>query len=221
MPDPSNSRALAHSVAGRPESEWESLEKHLEDVGRLAGVFADHFESAEWGRLAGVWHDLGKYRVDFQRRIRGEAIHAPHAGVGAALAYPVAPPLAFAIAGHHTGLANRSAQADTHQTPLQRTVDENAAVLTEVRALAPATILERSCPRPPLWLRTPDVARHLRIELWTRFLFSALVDADRLATERFYEPAKRDVLVYAPIPELCARLDAHVDAFKSNSARKD
>ncbi|MDA1018033.1 MAG: CRISPR-associated endonuclease Cas3'', partial [Planctomycetota bacterium] len=65
------------------------------------------FRAKEWGQLAGLWHDLGKYRPEFQERIRGKCIHAPHASAGAALAMQRSPqgglPLAFAIAGHHAG----------------------------------------------------------------------------------------------------------------------
>ena len=44
-----------------PESEWEPLERHLQEVAKLAGEFADAFGATEWGYLAGLWHDLGKY----------------------------------------------------------------------------------------------------------------------------------------------------------------
>jgi len=36
------------------------LEDHLRAVGNLAGEFASTFGYADWGRLAGIWHDLGK-----------------------------------------------------------------------------------------------------------------------------------------------------------------
>lgn len=36
------------------------LEEHLRGVADLAGEFASSFGHADWGRLAGLWHDLGK-----------------------------------------------------------------------------------------------------------------------------------------------------------------
>jgi CRISPR-associated endonuclease/helicase Cas3 len=33
----------------------------LRAVADLAGEFASTFGHSDWGRLAGLWHDLGKY----------------------------------------------------------------------------------------------------------------------------------------------------------------
>jgi CRISPR-associated endonuclease/helicase Cas3 len=38
------------------------LEDHLVDVSKLAADFAAEFGAAPWAALAGIWHDLGKYR---------------------------------------------------------------------------------------------------------------------------------------------------------------
>ncbi|OQW36552.1 MAG: hypothetical protein A4E20_06605 [Nitrospira sp. SG-bin2] len=42
------------------------LEDHLRTVGELANEFASAFGSSDWGRLAGLWHDLGRYSSAFQ-----------------------------------------------------------------------------------------------------------------------------------------------------------
>jgi CRISPR-associated endonuclease/helicase Cas3 len=100
----------AHSVPEKPASEWQPLEVHLRAVSRLAQAFAVAFDSTDWGHLAGLWHDLGKYRPEFQSHISGEAARVDHSIVGALLAMSKHPqaglPLALAIAGHHgAGLA--------------------------------------------------------------------------------------------------------------------
>lgn len=222
LPDAADRTAYAHSREPHDPRPWEPLDEHLARVADLAAQFASAFDSAEWGRLAGLWHDLGKYRPEFQRRIRGEQLQAPHAGVGAALAYQCqAPPIAFAIAGHHAGLANHVEQHGTSQTPLRRKVTDEQATLAAVRPLIPRDVLTRPRPAPPPWL-APDGARppEERLELWTRFLFSALVDADRLATEGFYEPDRRAGLTYDHIATLRARLDTHLDEFVADTPVK-
>ena len=49
---------FAHSLDGRPADEWHQLDEHLKGTAELAGSFAVEFGCGEWGRLAGLWHDL-------------------------------------------------------------------------------------------------------------------------------------------------------------------
>ena len=56
---------FAHSLPGRPPLEWQPLDVHLKNVAELAREFAEDFGVGEWGYLAGLWHDLGKYSNDF------------------------------------------------------------------------------------------------------------------------------------------------------------
>ncbi len=53
---------FAHSMEGRPDSEWQPLDEHLLNVAELARIFAEEFGCGEWAYLAGLWHDLGKER---------------------------------------------------------------------------------------------------------------------------------------------------------------
>lgn len=217
--------AYAHTRLGQPPEAWEPLRDHLEAVARLASEFASAFRSSEWGRVAGLWHDLGKYRPEFQRRLAGSREQVEHAGLGAALAFekgPLGLPLAFAIAGHHAGLANRASRGDTSETPLDQRIANNKAGLEAVRASLPRDLLSLAIPHPPAHLSLHegtqgDLAR--RWELWIRLLFSALVDADRLATEAFTDPDQppRRELAYASVQELRRRLDERLASFIPDS----
>jgi len=62
---------LAH-VKQRNDGTWDRhpLKEHLLCVSRITADFAAVFSSREWGRLAGLWHDLGKYQPEFQKYIR-------------------------------------------------------------------------------------------------------------------------------------------------------
>jgi CRISPR-associated endonuclease/helicase Cas3 len=222
---------FAHSIAGRPQSFWEPLAEHLDIVGQLAAWFCQPFGSADWGRLAGLWHDMGKYRAEFQARIRGGREQVEHAGLGAALAESkhlrAGLPLAFAIAGHHAGLANHQSQGESQRTPLVVRLSGNRTVLNAIAGSLPATLADLPLPTPPDFLRGPgdrDTVMR-RIELWTRFLFSALVDADRQATAAFY--AKFDVAIrlheelhYDQLATLRDRLDNFIEA-KAATAGKE
>ena len=69
---------LAHVRRNEDGSfEIHQLEEHLRAVADLAGEFASTFGHSDWGRLAGLWHDLWKYSVAFQGYIaRGNEIVA-------------------------------------------------------------------------------------------------------------------------------------------------
>ena len=211
---------FAHSLPG-PSAGWEPLDTHLHNVAALAMQFASVFDSGGWGDLAGLWHDLGKYREEFQRRLEGSGEQAEHAGAGAALAVErSALPLAFVIAGHHSGLANHQTQGETKLRPLMDRVRENKAVLEQIRGDVSTEIVSKPIALPPEFFR-PIVAGDERTraqEFWIRFLFSALIDADRLATEAFYSPTRRDAIrTFESIAVLRARLDERLGRFSPSS----
>jgi CRISPR-associated endonuclease/helicase Cas3 len=214
----------AHSRENRPESEWEPLEDHLRRVEERAAVHADAFGSAPWGALLGRLHDLGKYLLAFQARLHGSTERVDHASPGAVLASSVGgvggQVLAFAIAGHHAGLANASAQGATRQRPLAERLAGAKVALASVREAAPSALLAVEQPPLPSFLqqlrsrtKSERDCSHRRIELWTRFLFSALVDADRLETARFYGSEDERGRAFDSISTLRERLDGTLDGF--------
>ncbi|MDP3134691.1 MAG: CRISPR-associated endonuclease Cas3'', partial [Burkholderiaceae bacterium] len=60
-----NNRPIAHAPK-TPGALPHDLEEHLQEVSKLARDFAQSF-GPDWAALAGIWHDLGKYRPGFQR----------------------------------------------------------------------------------------------------------------------------------------------------------
>lgn len=226
-------RAYAHTVDGRPPAEWHDLREHLDAVAARAGRFADAFGAGEWGRLAGLWHDLGKYRPGFQAYLHGHGSGGDHAVAGALLAERSKRhgdgwlPLAFAIAGHHVGLADlRPSDDGSPPTPLVDRLAEKRSTLDEAVARAPADLVAAALPELPPRFRTgrrSDPAalhRSLRaLALWIRFVFSALVDADFLDTERFYRGGERAGHTggFAAVPLLRQRLDRHLDALAARA----
>lgn len=197
------------------------LSEHLRTVGALAADFARTF-GADWARVAGRWHDLGKYRPRFQSYIRsvsgfefdpdahikGEAGKAPHSTAGAMLAtdrFGVAGRvLAYLIAGHHAGLANWFGALDARlDDPKSRTeLDESLAENPPVDLLDPGDF------KPDL--RAIPGGKD-GFALWVRMLFSALVDADFLDTERYMDAEKfTHRNAWPSLAELAPRFDAHM-----------
>ncbi|MCA3217819.1 MAG: CRISPR-associated endonuclease Cas3'' [Burkholderiales bacterium] len=64
---------IAHSTKDADGTiRYHGLDEHLRAVSQLAADYAAPFGGTEWARLAGLWHDLGKYRDGFQRYVRSD-----------------------------------------------------------------------------------------------------------------------------------------------------
>lgn len=191
--------AYAHTLEGRPRDEWEPLEEHLAQVAELAGQFAAAFGAGVWGEILGRCHDLGKYSKAFQEyllkssdpdaSIEGSGRRVDHSTFGARhvnqqVGGHKGQLLAFCIAGHHRGLPDATADDEavrrsTLQYRLDPTICSIPPVTLPQHAFAPAS--------PSLPFR-PQEAPGFQVAFFARMLFSALIDADRIATERFCQP---------------------------------
>ena len=221
---------FAHSTSRQDKSDWQPLSEHLLNVGSLAKGHAAIFRAEKFAEAAGLLHDFGKYTEDFQRRICGEALRVDHATRGAMLALERYGQsgylLAYAIAGHHAGLAN-GIDIDN---------DERTSLKERLRGQGVPPLL-------PQWeqeIQLPDTLGALpfrkggaggsmfQAAFLVRMLFSCLVDADYLDTEAFYdriaqpgEPNDRSALRARIAPSLAAlreRLDVHLAGFAADTA---
>lgn len=175
---------FAHTAPDR--SDWEPLARHLSEVARRAEAFATPFGAGDEARLAGLLHDLGKYSDRFTRRLEGTESGLDHWSIGAlasALAAKTnALAAAFAIHGHHVGLASpdlfktlqvKPAPANWTESDPRKALDLLAADGLTLPELS-GSIYDRKGPPAGAMV---DV----------RMLFSALVDADFLATEEHFQ----------------------------------
>ena len=228
-------RYYAHSLPPpHGSARWEPLDVHLREVAALAAEFAGRFGAEAWGRLAGLWHDLGKYAPAFQEYLERTAALAeddphraelrgsvPHAIAGACHAVrqssPLGRVLAWCIAGHHAGLANTVADPDLGEAPragLDHKLTHAAAEVEAALEHAPRELLQGSIPEwPGLCLDGHDARRaSFQVAFFVRMVFSCLVDADYLCTERFMRPeqAGKREREAVTIAHLADRLDAHL-----------
>jgi CRISPR-associated endonuclease/helicase Cas3 len=203
--------------AGRPfahtpnaEGSWHLLSDHLAGTGALAGEFASRFGAGDLARTAGWLHDVGKCSCAFSAYLQTCSVSGDEAGkrafpkrdhkrAGAVLAqqhgYPVAILLAATILGHHGGLSDlgevRAQLADAaHDVELGETLERARAQLGRE--------MLHHVPVPPDWVlsgatdrsRAGQLAFSRDVEMLFRMIFSALVDADFLDTERHFKPGR-------------------------------
>lgn len=57
----------SHSVKGKTTSEWQGLHDHLLNIASLAKEFAEVFNSGDWAYVAGLWHDVLKKWVEWNK----------------------------------------------------------------------------------------------------------------------------------------------------------
>lgn len=161
------------------------LEEHLQGTAALAARFAAEFGCSEWGRLAAIWHDLGKYAAEFQQYIRGAGGRTDHASVGAQYAVvqlgATGRILAYLIAGHHSGLSDWDSDEEIAASLKQRLAKTD--LLERLRHVeVPEELLKQEVPKDKPRSTVTEFTR----SLWLRMLFSCLVDADFIDTETFF-----------------------------------
>ena len=171
-----------HAHSANDAGHYHKLEDHLHGVATLAREFAEPFGGGEVAYYAGLWHDLGKFNPSFQRYLAGERSRGPdHKAAGTKLACQFFGRLGLLVQGHHGGLrAYRDLDGWLQEKGSEPAVDR---ALELARALMPN--LEPNGPFTPPGFLTGDRAD---AELWMRMVFSALVDADFLDTERHFDP---------------------------------
>jgi CRISPR-associated endonuclease/helicase Cas3 len=206
-----NTSDWAHSPneTGNPEP----LLEHLELVARLCEQFAAKYGAGNWGRVAGLWHDLGKYSREFQARIRGGLDPVDHSTAGAQYADQCASVagklLRYIIAGHHGGLADyhRTDGIESKSTPL---AERMTKPIPDWRRYASGSVLAATLEQTlPITLDRDDAL--FQVSFLTRMLFSALVDADFLATEAFMNRKRSERRrAGASVSELLAALETHL-----------
>jgi CRISPR-associated endonuclease/helicase Cas3 len=190
------SEYYAHSAPHNPDkSTWHKLEDHLRQTAGLAHDFASAWGAGNWGYLAGLWHDVGKYSAEFQNRIcatSGENAHievagkVDHSTAGAQHANSTVrgkgfgKAIAYVIAGHHGGLPDGISTDSCLRNRLEKDIPAYSSCPQEI--LKPLAL---TLPLNP----TPERAG-LQFSMFIRMLYSSLVDADFLDTEAFMDSQK-------------------------------
>ena len=181
------------------KGEFHTLKDHLDGTARKAASFAKPFGGESEARAAGLLHDLGKFRQEFQQYIRGERkadAETHHAIYGAAYALTREwLPAALAIHGHHTGLHDRHESVSIVDDPryhVTTRLDGLGRLLRDSIGIVPTEVQRAG-------FVEKDV---LSAEVYIRMLFSCLVDADRLDTEEHSSGKPRDIICLASVIDI-------------------
>lgn len=165
------------------------LDDHLKGVANLSGGFAESFGCRNWGYAAGLIHDIGKFSDEFQEYIHAVVVEksknpkyfrgsVDHTSAGAIYAATnKLHILDYLSAGHHSGLQDsKDKQNRLAKTECFESVKERAAQFFSENKIPP---LENFMGMP--------IDKH-SLNMLVRLMFSSLVDADYLDTEKFFFP---------------------------------
>lgn len=194
--------------------EKQSIKEHLYGTAKRAEQFADVFGCGEAGRLCGLLHDIGKYSGDFQRRIHDpeHVKKVDHSTAGAKVLYNRSKEyisLAMAVAGHHSGLMDggnmKTAEAEDG-TFFGRLKKE----------IPPCGEWEKEIPfedvrMPVFWKEGKNPA--FSMAFFIRMIYSCLVDADYLDTERFMSSGRIDRGNCSSSAELLKRFENYISGW--------
>ena len=201
------SKYIAHSKNSNGEEQ--SMKQHSEGVAELMKSFALADDFAQIYSYCGLLHDIGKYSKGFQNYIRSRGEKEPHAKWGAYIAQMnKLINIAFPVIGHHAGLPNRDSLLETLElcakdgntwNQIQQALEEDCTIMPK-------------CENSP-FNKIGDVFQK---ELFVRLLYSALVDADSLDTERHFQKDQYDArsCKILDVDALLTALNKRFDSFR-------
>ncbi len=171
---------IAHSK--NDSGKEHDLKSHLRGVVALMKTFSENTSHEKIFQTTGLLHDLGKYQPAFQNYLRegGKRGSVPHSSWGAAIAvqhnhYEAA----FAIDGHHKGLPDKEdLKSDLYEF---KELENSVLAFVNHQFLSENSVDEKELDYQDTGLAGTEK------ELFIRWLFSALTDADWLDTEKHFK----------------------------------
>lgn len=207
---------IAHSA--NPDGIIQTMKEHSLGVSKFMREFALSESFAGLYEFCGFVHDMGKYSDSFQKYIRGQGSKTRHSIYGAILAKETSLiEVIFPVYGHHAGLPNKPLMAGD----LQAEVNTNRAYYDTIyKHWRDENDKQLIVPDDELFRSLPDI---LQKECFVRLLYSALVDADSLDTERHFAKEKfelRNRVVLEP-DALSAKLAQEFMKYEQDPEKKN
>ncbi|WP_172623321.1 CRISPR-associated helicase Cas3' [Arabiibacter massiliensis] len=210
-------------------STWQTLSEHVNEVARRAETFSEKFGMGIWGRVLGLLHDAGKVSVGFRKRLEGGK-SVDHSTAGAKVAierYGMCGQfMAYALCGHHGGLPNGKIWSECPRSlmgslrkPLKDRLDSEVEPydaffeLVEAGEVSLPDLAQLGAPIRSGRTFEGTARKAFSMFVLEHFIYSSLVDADYLDTERFMTPEAaeaREARELASMEELLVKLESHM-----------
>lgn len=186
------------------------LLNHLTDTAELAREFGAVIDSADEAYCAGILHDIGKASKEFQARLFGGP-KVDHSTAGSQIAFKFRYLTeAFAIAGHHGGLPNLGTQIDSPDSSTLWGRIKRTNIPDYSNGLKLIDI-------PKIKIKSFKADERYEFSFFVRMIFSCLVDADYLDTEKFMLGTPRKY-TYDSFDNLLNRINRFIEPWwKPNS----
>ena len=203
-------------IAHLNEERTQTLKDHLCGTAELAGRFAERFGKADWGYACGMLHDIGKYSLAFQDKIKNNSNRqVDHSTAGAKACFEKGGMYSFmsyCIAGHHSGLPDYGSSSDPGNAPTlqgrkKKHIEDCDAYKSEIHIPEIKTL-----PFDPKNSPDPDFS----LSVFIRMLYSCLVDADFLDTEYFMKEGRTQRETGEEPSVLLEKLKKHVAGWLLN-----
>ena len=203
---------IAHLNEGRIQT----MKDHLCGTAELAGRFAGRFGKSDWGYACGMLHDIGKYSLAFQDKIKNNSDRrVDHSTAGAKACFEKGGMYSFmsyCIAGHHSGLPDYGSSSDPGNAPTlqgrkKKHIEDCDAYKSEIHIPEIKTL-----PFDPKNSPDPDFS----LSVFIRMLYSCLVDADFLDTEYFMKEGRTQRETGEEPSVLLEKLKKHVAGWLLN-----
>lgn len=174
---------IAHSE--NENGDIQTMKNHSLEVGLLMKEFALSKDFVDLYEYCGLVHDMGKYSSEFQQYITGGKNKTKHSIYGAMCAFDKRHiEIALPVFGHHSGLPN---YPEMRQQILAELNFEKVKYNSIYNTWLSDVGMRISLPNNENFHALSNI---LLQELFVRMLYSSLVDADSLDTERHFESNK-------------------------------
>ena len=203
-------------IAHLNEEHTQTLKDHLCGTAELAGHFAGRFGKSDWGYACGMLHDIGKYSLAFQDKIKNNSNRqVDHSTAGAKACFEKGGMyrfMSYCIAGHHSGLPDYGSSLDPGNAPTlqgrkKKHIEDCDAYRSEIHIPEIKTL-----PFDPK--DSPDL--DFSLSVFIRMLYSCLVDADFLDTEYFMKEGRTQRETGEEPSVLLEKLKKHVAGWLLN-----